>query len=153
MRRFCVTPLEGVSPITLGATRQASRREMGQAPKPFEKVPGSIVDAYYDSSFQVFFDDDETVEYIELSRSKNQIVELFGQSVFEQPGADLLESLPCDLAMTSDDGGYSYISQQYSLSLWRPLLPQIGGTEGHFFETIGVGIAGYFSAEVEAWSR
>ena len=74
--QYSIEPLIGVRPILLGMTRAESRQHMVAEPLSFKKAPTLFpnapeVDAYHDNAFQVFFDEDDRVEYIELSKSPN----------------------------------------------------------------------------------
>ena len=115
---------------------------MGAKPVNYEKVAGSgvFVDAYYESTFQVFFSPkNATVEYIELSRAPVHTVRLGGIDIFGSGAEDLLQriSQATGSEARTDDGGYSYVFPELSLTFWRPVLPS-GDDEGRFFETVGI---------------
>ena len=107
-------------------------------------MPGKRVDTYYENALQVFFDEAETVEYIEVSRSSEIEAQLLGFEVFGVPAEALINLLETHTQMHSFDGGYTYCSEELSFGLWRPVLPEPGDDEGIFFATAGVGINGYF---------
>ena len=66
---YDVEPLRGVGPVRLGMTRAESRAAMDLPVESFRKSPNdaALTDAYLESSFQVFFDGGDRVEFIELS--------------------------------------------------------------------------------------
>jgi len=147
---FEVVPLKGVGPVLLKMGREESRAAMGIQPETFRKTVDSamLTDSYYDSAFQVFFDDRDEVEYIELS-SGGPISAIYkGISLFEIAAADLVEFLANDAPYDRNDPelGYSYIFPNLELSLWRPVLPENDeDEEGQYFSTVGIGTKGYYS--------
>ena len=147
MRSFEVSPLKGVQPILLGMSRAESRQRMNSPFESYEKTPGQPVDAYLDSAFQVFFDSSGAVEYIELSKCTDFSARLLGRNVFAVPAQELILQLSSETDLESDDGGYSFLSHELSLSLWRPVLPaSLQDEDGRFFETVGVGVRGYYAS-------
>jgi hypothetical protein len=150
--RYEVVPLRGVGPVIFGMTRLESREAMRQPFVSYRKTTGStaMTDAYHQSSFQVYFDVDDRVEYIELSRFPVQAL-YKGVSVLELKAEEVVSLLTKD--GQSDDSnpeqGYSYIFPDLELSVWRPTLPEEDQDEndsgGMYFETIGIGKRGYYS--------
>ena len=63
-----VVPLVGIGPVGLGMSRKDSRFAMEIEPETFRKSldDKTLTDTYNESTFQVFFDVNDTVEYIEL---------------------------------------------------------------------------------------
>jgi hypothetical protein len=123
-------------------TQEQSRIVMVAEPLNYEKVSGSgvFVDAYYNSTFQVFFSpSDATVDFIELSRAPEHTVRLGGIDIFATAADSLLTriSRASGQEARSKDGGYSYVFDELSLTLWRPVLPE-DEDEGQFFETVGI---------------
>jgi hypothetical protein len=147
MRAFEVKPLNGVAPITLGMSREASRQAMSQPFHTIQKVEGgSWVDAYFENSFQIFFCRQNTVEFIELSSHAEASVILMGLDVFSTDAKSLLAALAQASSLISDDNGYSYVDPALSLGLWRPVLPDVDDDTGRLFSTVGIGIHGYYAS-------
>ena len=47
---------------------------------------------------------------------------------------------------TDSELGYSFIFPELELALWRPVLPESPkDKEGHYFDSVGIGVKGYFS--------
>ena len=137
----------------LGISQNDSRRAFAESPTRFEKVVGSgtFVDAYFESTFQVFFSKaNGLVEYIELSRNPNFIVSLDKLNIFSIPANELIDQISKvrGSEFVSDDGGYSYLFRSLELSLWRPVLPGDLNDEGHYFETVGIGVPGFAATAV-----
>ena len=136
-----IQPLIGVGPIKLGMPRDEVRRVMEQPPTSLPKR-----DAFYGSSFQVFYAGDQsTVEYIELSR-ESQVRALYRDlDVFATLADKVIAFISCDSAYDPSrrESGYSYIFPDLQLSVWRPVLPQ-DDQRGRFFSTIGIGRKGYY---------
>lgn len=149
--KFDVVPLEGVGPIKLGMTRSESRAALGEPFVTYRKANSStMTDTYYKSSFQVFFDEDDRVEFIELSRFP--VLAFYkGHSIFELKVEDVVALISKDAQfdVNNPEHEYSYIFPELELSFWRPIIPEIGQDEddldGRYFETIGVGKRGYYS--------
>jgi hypothetical protein len=150
MNVYQVEPLKGIKPILLNMTREESRSVMGFTPLTFRKSPfnPTDTDAYLDNCFQVFFDETDRVEYIELSPNKSFEVVYKDIDIFNTEAAKLIELISKDAAYSEKDPelGYSYIFPELELSLWRPVLPENeNDTEGRYFATVGVGKRGYYS--------
>ena len=157
MLEYPVEALIGVGPVRLGMSRAQSRCAMGLTPDPFQKGSSPILtDAYHDAAFQVFFDADDKVEYIELSSHGPFVVTFKAVLVFELPAEDLVAFIAKDTPFDPDDWelGYSYIFPELELSLWRPTLPESDQDEdSRYFRTIGIGRRGYYSDRSEDPSR
>lgn len=146
MKTFHVVPHVGVEPVSLGMTRDESREAMGA-----QSMPSALrgeKDLYYDNAFQVFFDSEDRVEYIELSR--NSIFTAFykGINVHETEVDALLDIVEedADFDENNPELGYSFIFPELELSVWRPIIPEDETVEeGRCFSTIGIGINGYYS--------
>jgi hypothetical protein len=143
-----VIPLKGVSPVLLGMSREESHAAMGVSPKTFRKSSddASLTDAYDEATFQVFFDEKDAVEYIELSSGGAIPVLYKGLPVFETQADELIEIISQDAPYDENDPelGYSYIFPLLELSLWRPAISE-DEEEGRYFSTIGIGRKGYYS--------
>lgn len=145
-----VIPLKGVGPVLLNMSRDESRAAMGVSPGTFRKSSDdtSLTDAYDESRFQVFFDEKDTVEYIELSLGGTNSVIYKGISVFEKEADDLIEVISLDAPYDENDPelGYSYVFPMLELSVWRPVIPESQNDEGgRYFSTIGIGRKGYYT--------
>ncbi len=109
----------------------------------------TLTRTYHNSSFQVFFDRDNKVEYIEVSRYEPLRVTYKGTNVFETKANDLVQTISSDAPFDPDDPelGYSYTFPQLELALWRPIVPKDDNhnSQHHYFSTMGVGQPGYFS--------
>jgi hypothetical protein len=143
MTPYPVLPLIGIGPVRLEMTREDARRAMGRPPDPVQKsADGALTDAYFDSAFQVFFDNRDRVEYIEVSGPGQDVAALYlGMDVHRTGAADLVKRIVKDAPYDPDDPelGWSYLFPSLELSLWRPT------AEEPFFATIGIGRHGYFS--------
>ena len=154
MTRYSLEPLIGVRPVLLGMTRAESRKQMGATPVSFKKAPRLFpnkpeVDAYHGNAFQLFFDENGRVEFIELSKSPDLSVNYYGTDVFALRADDLVALISRDAAFDPNvpDLGYSYIFPLLEMSVWRPTIPdtEVTNPERATFATVGVGTKGYFS--------
>ena len=145
-----VVPHVGIGPVRLGMTRAESRAALGQEAREFLKGPGDEVttDAFHASSFQVFYDASERVEYIELSKSPEVEPIVFGEKILQITADDAVELVQRHAAFdeSNPELGYSYVFPALELALWRPVVPESeDDEEGRTFSTVGVGVSGYFS--------
>jgi len=163
MITFSVEPLVGVGPVRIGMSRQETRDALDAPVVSFKKGPSSesLVDAFLENAFQVFYDKDDRVEFIELSRNGPFTALYHGISVFDTTADELLEAVSRDTDSDKDrpEQGYSFVFPKAELSLWRQSLPEdeeddeydIDGEEyekpGTYFDTIGIGTSGYYSRE------
>jgi len=128
-------------------SRDDVHRAMPEPPKPFRKGPKARheTDAFFQSSFQVFYGGDQpVVEYIELSRGSAVRAFYRDLDVFATPADELVAFISRDSAFNQKDREipYSYIFPGLQLSVWRPT---IGGTDGRYFSTTGIGREGYYA--------
>jgi hypothetical protein len=137
--------------VLLGMSREGVRSVMGMPLKSYKKTSHSptLTDVYCDGCFQVFFDEHDKVEYIELSSSDDLFSVVYkGKKVFQTKADDLVdlieEDAPYDPA--APELGYSYVFPRLELGVWRPAIPEDeDDLEGQYFRTIGVGKRGYYS--------
>jgi hypothetical protein len=150
IKQYQVVPLIGAGPVRLGMTRDEVRRAMPGNCESFRKGldPGLEIDSWHESGFQVFYAESApVVEYIELSRDSSFVATYNGVDVFELPADDVVahvcRAAPFDL--DNSEHGYSFIFPKLQMSLWRPTMPESPeDEEGRVFETIGIGVAGYY---------
>ena len=152
--QYSVEPLIGVRPVLLGMSRAESRERMRTTPLSFKKAAllfpnAPDVDAYHDVSFQLFFDESDRVEYIELSKSPDFGVNYKGIDVFGLRAEDLVALISQDAPFDPDhpELGYSYVFPLLEMSVWRPTIPDPEETDPEWttFATVGVGRKGYYS--------
>jgi hypothetical protein len=146
-----VIPLKKIGPVFLGMLRKDVRSTLGIQPYVFRKGAdsSSLSEAYHESCFQVFYDEDDRVEYIEVSSGGAAFVTVYGgKDVFETRASDLVDLVSKEAPFDSEhpELGYSYIFPRLELSLWRPAMPEDEqDPEGQYFSTIGIGKRGYYS--------
>ena len=141
-------------------SRQEARDALDVPVLSFKKGPSSTspTDAFLENAFQVFYDEDDCVEFIELSRGGSFTVLYQGTNVFETTAEELLGVVARDTDYDKDrpEQGYSFIFPEVELSLWRQNLLEdeeddMDGEEyekpGTYFDTVGVGASGYYSQE------
>jgi hypothetical protein len=149
-KEFPVDPLNGVGPVHLGMSREAVLAAFGSPTDSFRRTSSSRypTDAWFENSFQVSYDGDEpTVAFIELCNDSNLEAVVFGLPVFTTAVSTLIREIECHAALDETDPelGYSYTFPKIELAFWRP---DNDDEETPYFATIGIGVAGYFSALV-----
>ncbi len=150
MPSYDVVPHRGVGPVLLGMSCQESRAAMGMQPHVYRRniFATEDTDSYLGNAFQVDFDREERVEFIELSPGWPAIAVYRGISVFETPADQLVALISQEAGYDRSDPelGYSYVFPELELAVWRPVLPEDDDDpEGRYFATIAVGRRGYFS--------
>ena len=107
------------------------------------------VDAYHGNAFQLFFDENERVEYIELWKSPELSVNYKGIDIFRLRAEDLVGLISRDAPFDANQPelGFSYVFPLLEMSVWRPTIPdpEDGNSEWTTFATVGVGRKGYYS--------
>ncbi len=128
---YVVRPLVGIGPFLLGMSRDKAQR-----------IPR-------DAALQIFFDDQDQIEYLEASGPTSTMAALYkGVDVHRTPATEVVSLISKDAAFDPDDPehGYSYIFPSLELSVWRPTVPNNSqDPDGRCFRTIGVGRKGYYS--------
>lgn len=155
---FEVTSGVGTGPVALAAPRSDVHRAMGR-PNNVERLTDEHSsqnrDFFHSNAFQVFYDARDRVEYVELSLDPTFRVVLQGRPVLLEPADQIItwaETL-WRLDRTDKEFPYSAVFPDVDLAFWRPTVPEPGApidtegqTAGLTFETVGVGIPGYFRA-------
>ena len=148
MKVYEVEPLKQIGDIGLGMDREEVRKTMPEEPN----ISGSRdhVDNYHDGGLQVFYDENNKVEFIELLRGSGFTATTHGINVFDKTAQEVLEVITKVSEYNQDDleVGYSYVFPDLELSLWRPSIPEEGEEDGKYFSTIGIGVQGYYSATI-----
>jgi hypothetical protein len=145
---YTIQPHQGVGPIQFGMRRAEVRAAMRLLVEKFHKGgEASLVDAYLDSCLQVFYDQADTVEYIELSGNGSVTAIYNDLDVFASSAEQVVQHIGQHAAFdtSAPELGFSYIFPDLDLSVWRPHLPE-DGADGQYFATIGIGKPGYYSS-------
>jgi len=153
MNDYTVVPKIGVGPVLFGMAQQEVRGIMPGPFHSFKKTAFSkqYTDGFHENSFQVFYDDNSKVEFIELSSCRGFRAFFGDLNVFETPADKVVFRIEKDAPYKPNDPeiGFSYIFPALELSLWRSSVPESkSDEEGRFFLTIGIGAQGYYSKSV-----
>lgn len=119
---YAVVPGIGVGSVMIGMARVDSRSAMGVPWRTSRKAAAHDVDAYHENSFQIFFDEDERVSEIEVSRRPSMSVPTYrGIDILAAPAQDALEVVSADAPFDPHDPelGWSYYFPALGLWLWR----------------------------------
>lgn len=147
MEEIELRPLVGAGPVLLGAPREEVHRALGSPQRSFRKTPTSVhaTDLWFDGRLQVFYAGMEPyAEFIEFSAGGAPRPVAFGVRVLEVPAVEVVERLTERAQYDAKDPeiGYSYVFPALELSLWRP---DMEPPEGLTFQTVGIGVRGYYS--------
>ncbi|BDI33597.1 hypothetical protein CCAX7_56480 [Capsulimonas corticalis] len=148
---FRVIPLRGVLPIEFGMTRKEAREVIGLPVSPYVRpsVSPYLSDTYLNRGFQVFFDADNRVEFIELRNSVSAVYK--GFSVLETKATSVVNSVSKDAPYDESDPklGYRYTFPDLEMRLWRNHIAKEqydpDDYSGIYFLTMGLGKPGYYS--------
>lgn len=152
--RFDIIAFVGVGPVRFGASRDAVRAAMGSTPVSFQKgmhAGDPLVDAWFENSLHVFYHrSTDAVECIEIFRGGPVAITLHGHDLLATPASDLIPELdrirPFDRDVS--DPGYSFVFQDWQVSLWRPALPEDDEEDARFFAAAGAAVSGHFKRPV-----
>ena len=138
---FVLAPHAGVEPVRLGAAVAEVRAAMQDIGLSHEQGRNGQRDLFLDAAFQVVYDGDGRVEYIELSYSDEFTAEFDGVAVLHVAADDAVQTVAARAAL--DRGhpelGWNFVFPALDLALWRPT------REDESFSTVGVGVKGYFT--------
>ena len=167
-RAFELRPLDGCNDITFGMQRVEVRRRLGEPENADEAsvlsfegfdLPSPAVDRWYESEFQVHYDDDLRVEFIELHgrEAEHTRVTICGLDAFNIPAVALIgqlsEKLASEFDASDDEIPHSYVWREWDVALWRQVAPEdepdTEEHDGHFFWTVSIGRKGYFGRDDE----
>ena len=148
MVKIQIIPFLSAVGLDLGIYRDEVHRKIGKPDNVFGKVE------YYqqDLAFSVHYDQEDNVEYIEVSKPDTAVTILLeGIDIFNTPVSELIVLIEGktlkQFNRTEPEIPYSYIFPELELSFWRPTLPEHDLDEdGKYFETVGVGVKGYYSS-------
>ncbi len=141
MKNFDITPHEGVGPIKLGMRRREVVKRFGSP-----EFDGDYRVGYF-GGFLIDFDDDDKVEFIELTNSDQF------DATYKSKNLHLLKANEVVAFIEQEDSydvndpeiGYSYIFKMLQLCLWRGIVADNESDEkGHHFETVGIATGSYF---------
>lgn len=150
MQTLEVCPLVGVGPVLLGASREEVIHAFGPPQESYRKTPTSphATDAWFDGQLQVFYAGNHPrIEFIEVSAGRLLEPVAFGVKVLGAPAVEVVGLLTqhADFDVHDPELGYSYTFPALELSLWRPYVEP---PEGLTFQSVGIGVAGYYSDDV-----
>jgi hypothetical protein len=134
---FIVEPLTGIGPIMLGMSRNDVRKQFGGNFESYLRWGSTVAtDTFFGNSFQIYYNSNDEVNFIELSGYKSAYfdVQLFGVNPFAIKVNELdeyLKSKDIKIVYEQDSGivenineAYSIRLPEYGVTLWRSGLPE-----------------------------
>jgi hypothetical protein len=111
MLTFTMQPLVGIGSIRFGMTRSEVRDILADLGQFKASLRPPKTDCYFRSAFQVSYDDDERVEFIETAGSTDFRVLFHGSSLHEMYAEDVvrLVSQFAEYGKDRAEQGYSFI--------------------------------------------
>lgn len=120
---YAIEPHGGVGPVRFGMSRADVRQAVPAVPTAFGRGPGeSPVDAWHDFVLQVFYDEDDRVEYVEVERDERVRGVLYGEAVLALP-VDRALAHVCRHGHDQPETAqlpYAHVFGALDLALWRP---------------------------------
>lgn len=140
---FIITPPIGITKITFGMTQKDVSQSMKISSNQYKQFDGTVVDAFYNSTLQVFYDNKGLVNYIEFSNDNKITPQFDSIDIFHTKASNVIDLLKSKYQYNENDPelGYSYVFPDIELSLWRE------DKNKEFFDTVGIGVKGYYSNE------
>ncbi len=144
-----VRPHQGIGPVLLRMSQEDVRRVMG-IPRLSLPLRGRLApEEYYDSvGFSIQYDFDFRVRFIEVGAHPRARFFYRGYSVFETKADDLIRLIETDGPIDTSHREFptNVVFPSLELALWRRCLPEeSGGEDGTYFETLAIGVSGYFN--------
>ncbi|MCX6765117.1 MAG: hypothetical protein NT148_01080 [Candidatus Nealsonbacteria bacterium] len=97
-------------------------------------------DFYYDNSFQILYNKNSIVEFVEAGKNEEIVYEIFGKNIFELSWKDLIRLLEEKSEETIKK--YEEITNPVFLKLDIGLYRE--DNSSRYADSIGIGIKGYF---------
>ena len=146
---YKVLPHQGIGPVLLHMLQADVRRMMGvpRASLPFR---GRLApEDYYDSpGFKIEYDFDSRVRFIEVGLYNQARFFYSDCNIFETKADDLIRLIETDAAIDTSHPEFPVmvVFPSLELALWRRCLPEeSGGEDGTYFDTLAIGVRGYFN--------
>jgi hypothetical protein len=159
MKAFEIRPLIGIGPVRFGMTRHEVRKVLGKprdtrAAHTFASIEFPDADYFFENSFQITYDTQGTVDFIELATDDRFVGTYEGVDLLRMDANEAVDRVARNAAIDESDSEYptSYVFPDLEMSLWRECLPEDDpdGIEGRRFKAVGLGRVGYFSARPRA---
>jgi hypothetical protein len=145
MKTFVITPHQGIGPVRLGM----SRAEVRSALRPARPTNVNGSDHFHHSALVAHYDKGtERCNSLSAGRRDElafRYLSLKGLPVFQTPASEVIKALRKQTPYDAKDPelGYTYTFPKLDLSFWRPVM----GKDGRFFDTVTLGVRGYFDIE------
>ena len=100
--------------------------------------------------FYVDYDDEGTVEFIEMAKSDQFLSSYQGVCLHRVTADEAVKFVSCfdQFDENNPERGYTFLFPKLQLSLWRGIVPMAeqepDNMNGRYFEAVGVGRLGYF---------
>lgn len=147
MQTYELQPLHGIGPIQFGMHRSAVHDLLGKPWKSMTRANApEPYDCYFFGSFQISYDDNDRVEYIEVSGDQHVGFFYNQMNLFTTEAEQIIELMSQSYALDehTPEKGYCFIFPDLELSFWRPVSPDYSA-EGRFFSSVGLGKPGYYN--------
>ena len=146
---FEIKPLVGIGPVEFGMTRAEVRDVLARLGGGRMRPRSPDCDTYFDAAFQVNYDGEGRVEFIETAKHSSLRVVFNGHPLHDLP-AETVVRLVSEVASGGwEERRHTYIVPSHQLSFWRGVTPEPDQSpedrDGRYFEAIGAGREGYFS--------
>jgi hypothetical protein len=158
MYEYELKPLVGVGPVRLGMTRGEVRAALGREATEFVKRGETVsADAFDGNRLQVFYDERDCAEFIELSSGGPHEPRLYGIDVLRRSADEVIRAISAWTPYDPEDDapherGYSYTFPSLGLAFWRPVIPESYDDDepedeylhGRVFQSVAIAAPGYF---------
>jgi hypothetical protein len=122
---------------------------MGKGPhRSFKRWGDRVESDFYENGFDVGFDKDDKVNFVQVSSGLGLMALYGGFRVFETPADELVEAIASRAELDREDPtfGYTIGFLDIDLMFWREIVPQPDDPPDHqsrFFNTVAIGPPGY----------
>lgn len=156
--RINIKPHEGINDVSFGQSSEEVRLTLGAPESTREEsinrygkvgIREPKTDYYFDNSLQISYDENDTVEFIEIAcKNSNLQISLYGVNINKICAAEIISFLTQKKKLVYDKNNielpYSYDFISKNLSFWRQVVPEHENDEdGRYFDSVAIGRSGY----------
>jgi hypothetical protein len=147
VQEFEIKPLVGIGPVQIGMGRAEVRAILTRIGGGEMRLRSPECDTFFESSFQVHYDSEDSVEFIETA-SHPAFRTMFDRHALHEMPVEAVVELTSKTAPGRWDGDSTFTVPALQLAFWRAVSPEPDqdpdDPDGRYFDSIGAGRLGLF---------
>ena len=152
-----INPHVGINDIYFGLSQKEVHASLGlpDSTKESGLIAGDILDSKTDyfrnNNLQIFYDENNTVEFIQLSLQNSSLqISIFDFNLNEASAEETIHFLTTEMKLRYNEQGdelpYTFDFITEDLSFWREAIPEHEeDEEGKYFDAVSIGKVGYLN--------